>query len=286
MADEIKKRIHDQLRKAGVSKYSIRKNEVRYLVTIIHEDETIGAAINGRSEVGSVMLVATDRRVIYLDCKSFYTTVDELTYDVVSGVNFHIQGTFANVTLHTRIGEYHMRIVNPKSAEHFVNFIEAKRLEQPDDRTKKTSVSRIAMPAKSIRLDKQASNFLMTHNLGVISTIDRTGNIHGAAVYYVADENSLYFLTKSETQKARDLLVNNQVAFTIVEELQYQTLQLRGYAEVVSGEDVRMRVFNSILKLRNLEDQTTLPPITSIQEGSYVVFHVLISEANYSNFKK
>ncbi|MCA9332964.1 pyridoxamine 5'-phosphate oxidase family protein [Candidatus Saccharibacteria bacterium] len=284
-----KKRIYDELVKTGISRYSIRKNEVRQLLNIIHEDEHIGAAINGRSDVGSVMLVATNVRVLFLDCKSFYSTLDELSYDVVSGVNLHTQGIFSSVILHTRIGEYNLRFVNPKRASAFVEFIEAKRLENPDSRT--SAIEKIGQPGlinsdvEYIKLDKEQRNFLNTHNSGVLSTIDRAGNVHGATIYYVANSDTVYMLTKSDTEKARNVLVHPQVALTITEELAYQTLQLRGFAEVVNNNDKKNEVFNQILKFRNELDQTTLPPVTKVQNGSYVVLKISFTEAKYYNFK-
>ena len=91
---EHQRRVNEELMKAGLTRYALLKNEVRYLPHIIHEGEHIQAAINGRSATGSVMLVATDKRVIYLDCKSFYTTSDEISYDVVAGVMYHVQGLY------------------------------------------------------------------------------------------------------------------------------------------------------------------------------------------------
>jgi nitroimidazol reductase NimA-like FMN-containing flavoprotein (pyridoxamine 5'-phosphate oxidase superfamily) len=289
MRNQHEQNIRDQLVAAGITRYSLRKNEVKYLPNVIHKDEVIGAAVSGKSDLGSVMLVATDKRVIFLDCKSFYTTVDELTYDVVSGVALHVQGLFANVTLHTRVGEYNLRLVNLKQANRFTEYIEKMKLEIP---LRSALGKEEARPDqayfdenKIISLKKPESNFLNTHYLGVLSSIDRTGNVYGATVYYLTRDSKIFFLTKSETEKARNIISNPRVAFTVFEELTYETLQISGLTKVVTDTDIRNQVFQNIMKIRNMQDNVTTPPVTKINQGSYVVFEIGITEAKYYKYK-
>ncbi len=292
MRDQHEQNIRDQLIEAGITRYSLRKNEVKYLPNVIHEDEVIGAAVNGKSDLGSVMLVATDKRVIFLDCKSFYTTVDELTYDVVSGVALRVQGLFANVTLHTRVGEYNLRIVNLKQANRFTEYIEKKKLENPEKPVSSILGSEETRPEqntlskhKIINLKTAESNFLNTHYLGVLSSVGRTGIISGSAVYYLTKDSKIYFITKSETEKARNIISNPQIAFTVFEELTYETLQISGIALVVTDIETRNQVFQNILKIRNMQDNVTTPPVTKLNQGSYVVFEIGITEAKYHKYK-
>lgn len=287
---EHKSRINKELINIGLSRYALLKNEIKYLPHIIHEDEIISAAITGRTEVGSVMLVATDKRVLYLDCKSFYTTTDEITYDVVAGVLYHVQGLFANVVLHTRVGEYNLRFVNKKLARHFVHFLEDKRLETPDSRTTTTDIkkgrllNREKFKALST-LDKTARSFLCTHYLGVLSTISRTGYVHGATVYYTIVDDQIYFLTKSETNKAKNLIVNPRIALTIFEEYSLQSMQLRGVAEVENNQSIKKQVFEHITESRSYDNGPSSPPVTKIIDGYYVIFRLKITEAKYNKYK-
>ncbi len=124
------KRIKDQLKSVGVTKYGLLKTGVNYLSKLIHFDEQIMGAIYGRNSDGSVMLVATDRRVIYIDKKPFFTNFDELTYDIVSGVSYGQSWMFTTVRLHTRVKDYELHWVNPKCARYFIRFIESNRLER------------------------------------------------------------------------------------------------------------------------------------------------------------
>lgn len=137
MATNHKQRIVDELTKAGVSKFGLKKFTIRYLPEVIHEHEHIKGIVYGRySENGGPaftegVLVATDLRVVFVDHRPGYTKTDEFTYDVVSGVKLST-ALLSAVTLHTRLGDFTVRYASPKSAAIFVRYIEKRRLEKPE----------------------------------------------------------------------------------------------------------------------------------------------------------
>lgn len=134
-------RIKKELRAVGVTRIGIAKFASRYLPHVLHDDEHILGAVYGRYVSGTGllrwtegMLVATDRRVIFLDRKPGFQALDELTYDIVSGVQKTYAWPFSSVTLHTRIGNYTLRFANAKCIECFMHYVEMRRLESPKGR--------------------------------------------------------------------------------------------------------------------------------------------------------
>jgi hypothetical protein len=125
-----KARIKSELKDLGVTSWGMLYAESRYLHLIIHDHERLEAIVYGHYADGTGMLTATDKRVIFLDKKPLFIRTDELTYDVVSGVSYNQMGLIATVTLHTRLGDYTLRTMNLKCAQHFRNFIESHCLEQ------------------------------------------------------------------------------------------------------------------------------------------------------------
>lgn len=129
-------RIKEELRRAGVTRFGMLKFAVKYLPKVIHKDEHIHGVVYGRygEKTGSLtlvegILIATNRRIIFLDHKPGYTSTDEVTYDVVSGVKVS-KAFFSAVTLHTRIGDYTIRFANSRCASIFVSYVERRRLEK------------------------------------------------------------------------------------------------------------------------------------------------------------
>jgi len=119
-----------ELSKAGVTTYGLLKSESRYLRHVLHENEHIQAVVYGQHHNSSAMLIATDERIIYLDKKLMAVFMDEVTYDVVSGVELDIHTFFATVTLHTAVTNYVIRYANIRCADNFVDYIEEQRLRR------------------------------------------------------------------------------------------------------------------------------------------------------------
>lgn len=134
-------RVKKELRAAGVTSIGLAKFASRYLPSVLHDAEHIMGVVYGRYAAGSGllrwtegMLVATDRRVIFMDRKPGFQTVDELTYDIVSGVKKTYAWPFSSITLHTRIGNYTLRYVNPSCLDTFMQYVEERRLESRNGR--------------------------------------------------------------------------------------------------------------------------------------------------------
>jgi hypothetical protein len=130
-----KERIIHELMEAGVTAYGLLKAESRYLPHIINEYEHIQAVIYGQHHNSSAMLVATTERIIYLDKKPMAGYIDEISYEVVSGIKFDVHTFFAKVTLHSAVANYDFSFVNLNCAHKFTQFIEEKRMEHKDSGT-------------------------------------------------------------------------------------------------------------------------------------------------------
>jgi hypothetical protein len=125
-----RERVAGELRELGVTGFGMLRMESRYLPHIIHSGEHLKGVVYGRHKDGFAMLVATDRRVVFLDKKPLFANQDEVTYDVVTGVNLSTNGIGKAVTLHTRVKDFEIRTYNGKCARGFVSYIEKRRVER------------------------------------------------------------------------------------------------------------------------------------------------------------
>lgn len=283
-------RIKQELKAAGMTRYGLLKMDSRYLFNLIHEDEHIHGVIYGRMEHLSVMLIATERRLIYINRSPFFTTTDELTYEIVPGIQHNEFGLLNSVTVHTRVGDYALRYVNPTCARKFVAYLEKRRIEgkmTSEQKATKTEADTTELILQGLTKDAQAIDFLQKHDTAVLSTVDRTGNVQGAVVHYVVDiKDRLYVVTKSETAKARAAFVHSQVALTIHEAGTVKTLQIEGNVAVEQNLEMRNMVFDSIIKLRSYKEGLLLPPVTKISKGSFVVLRITPSRIQFSDYSK
>ena len=132
---EKRKRIKQELVKAGMSSYGLSKFNTRYLPSIIKDGEHIHGVVYGRHIEGpgflnwvDRMMVATDHRIISFNHKPGYTDNDVFAYDVVNGVDATAAGPFRAVTLDTRTGKVTLRFVNKLCAEIFIRYVAQRRM--------------------------------------------------------------------------------------------------------------------------------------------------------------
>ena len=119
-------RVKYELRALGMSRYGLRKMESRYLPHIIRADEHIQGVVYGLCEGNSVLIVATDNRVVFLDRKPLFVNEDEITYDIIGGIKYSQAGLGVTVTLHTRVKDFVIKTMNERSAQRFVSYIESR----------------------------------------------------------------------------------------------------------------------------------------------------------------
>lgn len=77
-----------QLKAIGVEVRFWGRAEIRELEHILVPSETIMYLLNGRWEGGFATLCITDQRVILVDKKPMYLTLEDIRYDMISEVDF------------------------------------------------------------------------------------------------------------------------------------------------------------------------------------------------------
>lgn len=118
--------------------------------------------------------------------------------------------------------------------------------------------------------------FLKTHATGTLLTADIAANPYGAVVYYTIDDDfNLGFVTKTETQKYKNIEQNNQVAFVCYDETTQTSVQLNGRAEVVKDAAIQEKMINAMHRLSETTSTSTLPPLEKLLAGYYVAVRII-----------
>lgn len=122
---EDRERVRNELLEARLSFFDMLHAEPQYLYKYLHPDEKIVGAMRGHlSEGGSAMLVATDRRVLYLDKIPLFAKVEDIPYQAVSGITHEVGRFFSHAVLHTANGDIELHWVSTKAANIFVRMLE------------------------------------------------------------------------------------------------------------------------------------------------------------------
>jgi len=133
-------RIKQELRQAGVSRFGLLRFAIRYLPNLIHTNEHIGGVVYGRYRESEGapsweegLLVATNRRVLFVDHKPGFLKSDEMSYEVVSGIRSSRAGPFSAMTLYSKIGDFTILFARNACVQKFVRYVEKRRLETSAD---------------------------------------------------------------------------------------------------------------------------------------------------------
>lgn len=93
--------VEGRLARAGFHNRFWGRAEVRELPNILAEDEEIHRAVNGVYEGGIAMLIATNRRLLLIDKKPLFMTMEDIRYDMISEVNYFSNVFDAGVAIKT-----------------------------------------------------------------------------------------------------------------------------------------------------------------------------------------
>lgn len=279
--------------------YGQFKMSSRHLPKIIEKDEHIEGVVYGWRGGGLAMLVATNERIIYIERRPFFTSVDDLSYDIVAGVRVMDAGIFPSLDLHTRMGDYVLTYVNTRCAHRFAKYIESRIERLPgESRFGSLSIKKEAEQEKEeaeeeiprvtdISLRPEVRDFLKRYEVGVLSTTNRTGQAHGATMYYIVGEDDLiYILTKSDTTKAHNMLANDHVAFTVFDPLEAKTAQIKGYAEIEADFDKKRQIFERLVSFRDYGGKKMMPPVAQLTDGGFIAFRITPFDINYTDYKE
>lgn len=129
------------------------------------------------------------------------------------------------------------------------------------------------------------AHYINQHPLAVLSTVDEAGQPHGAALYAGSDDHlNVYFMTKTETTKARNIRSNPAVALTFASEEHQTTLQITGTATAVKAHDENATAFRVLAALKHEGEDYRLP-LTKLTAGPYIVFKVNIERAVLTEYE-
>jgi hypothetical protein len=81
--------IDDQLKAIGADFRFWGKAEIKELQQILVQGEQIMHCLNGRYEGGFAVLCATDRRLLLIDKKLMFLTLEDVRYDMIAEIDFN-----------------------------------------------------------------------------------------------------------------------------------------------------------------------------------------------------
>lgn len=82
-------RVKQQLQSIGADYQFLGQAEIRELPKVLFEDEYLKHVVFGRYSNGFALLCATNQRVLLIDKKPMYLTLEDIRYDMISDMMFN-----------------------------------------------------------------------------------------------------------------------------------------------------------------------------------------------------
>ncbi|MGZ6005382.1 MAG: PH domain-containing protein [Candidatus Saccharimonadales bacterium] len=90
-----------ELSRLGIRNRFFGKPEVRELVHILTDDEVITTAANGRYQGGFAMILTTNHRLLLVDKKLWFMSLEDIRFDMITEVDFAARVFDATVSIRT-----------------------------------------------------------------------------------------------------------------------------------------------------------------------------------------
>lgn len=128
--------------------------------------------------------------------------------------------------------------------------------------------------------------YIDTNPVATLGTINEDGTPHGSIVYVCTDDHHsiVYFLTKAQTRKYKNLTANNHVSLTIANPSENSTLQASGTAAEIQDAQIIDAAMNKLTRL-HVNAVDWLPPIAKLRAGPYVLVAVTLQYARLAEFQ-
>jgi general stress protein 26 len=134
--------------------------------------------------------------------------------------------------------------------------------------------------------DHEVNDFIKKHTRAVLATVDKDGQPYTSTIYYaLADKSEIYFVTKEQTTKAKNLLTNERAALTISDNEKPLAVNITGTARKIEDYKKRDEVMQHVFQV-SYDKQSDFAPIVKLHKGAFSVFQFHPLQAKMTDFTK
>ena len=130
-----------------------------------------------------------------------------------------------------------------------------------------------------------AKEFLKNNKLASLATLAHdSGRPQLSVVYYILEDNYIFFITDKGSRKALNVIKNKKIALLIVYERFSEMLQIEGTCEIIDNSDIRLRKSMQIFDKINSADTSEPWPVLKLHPIDLEVFKIEVEWFKYSKF--
>ena len=136
------------------------------------------------------------------------------------------------------------------------------------------------------RISPDITDFLKKSHIMVLATSSPNGIPSAATVFYTTDSQmNLYFLTKEQTTKCRNIMANPQIAAVIYQAEMLRTAQITGTAVKVDNPHMTQKTTEIMSGYAQQIAGTPRTPISKLDAGKNVLFCITPQSIRMADYK-
>jgi len=153
---KLQNKVELEISRLGMNNRFWGRPEIRELQHILSEDEVITNAVNGHYEGGFALLLSTDQRLLLVDKKLWFLSMEDIRYDMISEVDYCarlLDSTISVVTLNKILRFTAIRKKNLRSLTTYIQdkiTVLRSSHEPMQTLSKQFTVQPVALPAQQL----------------------------------------------------------------------------------------------------------------------------------------
>ena len=139
----------------------------------------------------------------------------------------------------------------------------------------------------SLNASSDLVDFLKRNHIAVIASANKEGaRPHAAVVFYATDSKmNLYFLTKKDTTKSRNIETNPQASAVIFEPELLRTAQIYGSISRVEDQSMMDKAKRIMAKYASQTAGTGITPISKLNAGEEILYRLTPQSIRLGDYK-
>lgn len=118
-----------KLSQLGVNNRFLGKAEIKELRHVLTDDEIITNAVNGRYDNGFCLIVATDHRLLLIDRKMWFLSMEDVRFDMITEVDYCARLLDATLSVRTINKVMRVTAFKQKLLRELTSYLQARVME-------------------------------------------------------------------------------------------------------------------------------------------------------------
>jgi len=123
------RQVEEQLERLGCNFKFVGRAEIRELPAILFPEEQIAGAVNGRYTGGGALLVITNMRLLLIDRKPFFLTIEDIRFDMIAEIDFNGRLLNGSIVIITPAGRLVFISIGQQRLRTMASYLQKKVME-------------------------------------------------------------------------------------------------------------------------------------------------------------